>query len=296
MGIRIYAWRVDLTALRALVGSGDAEKARLLRAKLAGEPVGTLPGDDVVTAIQNWQMAGMGTTASPARVEALVMGDALDPQYAHEWVNAVITLCGVLGESITQYSINSYEFHYDKVEEGFKEVGVTDELLEFEPDLWFMSSSPPVDIPVPEDGMPTIRAIEAERVAAVAALLAKRGLQQERSAAFVSGIRAWGVVAPEIRSGVEAFLTEVEAILRSYPMAWDAVENSWDVLSDFQEDEVGSAQWALDYELKQIREYVASELEPRDHWEGDVKAVFDEVVRWFEKAGAAGQGLVLMLT
>jgi len=121
VGIRVYAWRVDLSALRSLVGSKAAARAEAILARMTGGP--TLPGDDFITALQNWQLVGLGDSAPPEDVEALIMGRPLDPSRPAAWIRAVLTLLGLLGASISRYTFKTYRSHYGEVDAAFASEG-----------------------------------------------------------------------------------------------------------------------------------------------------------------------------
>lgn len=289
MGIRVYAWRVDLDALRALVGCGDGPRAAEVAARLSGGPRGTLPGEEAGRALQNWQLAGMGATAPPADVEALILGGPLELGRSADWVRSVITLCGLLGECLTHYSFYSYQSYYVEVEQAFAALGVPPELLDLEGEIFFAEPSPPVPIPMPEDGLPNLATFEAARVAAVAERLAGRGIGASRWAEAVAALKGWAEAEPSCAPNLEAFLGTVDEVLRDTPGWAEEVAGGLELL--IEDGGFGSPSMmaqGLDFEGERLRRGVEENLNQ------DATDVFREIARWFEEAAAAGQGVVTL--
>lgn len=287
MGIRVYAWRVDLAALRALVGSGDAAQIAQLRARLEATPPdeGTLPGGPS-RALQNWQLAGLGRPAPVEDVVGLVQGTP--PEDGAAAVHALITLCGLLGASMTRYSFYSYRPHYAAIRDQLQALEVPPEAFDPERDVFFADARPPVPIPLPSDGLPGISTLEAEAVASVAPLLARRGLDPGRWLDALITLNAWGAGDDARQRCLSDFLALVDGILRRAPSFAENMAFEFDFLAedisrypDTGAELLGHTTRNLQAQLRELSE--------------DALDVFEEIAHWFEEASAAQQGIVLLI-
>ena len=289
MGIRIYAWGVNLTALRALVRTADLDQLAQLRARMDQTPEDdtTLPGHNPVRALQNWQLAGLGRPAPAEDVLALAQGTP--PEDGAAAVHALITLCGLLGTSLTGYSFYSYRPRYSAVRPQFRALGVPPQTFDPERDIFFADATPPVQIPLPADGLPGVHTIEAEVVAEVAPLLARRGLDPARWAAELAVLHAWGDGNAERQQHIADFLAKLDAALQRAPSLVESLPFELGLIADDlpQLSEAGA----------ELLAHTAHSLQAQvDDLDEDALDVFAEIARWFEAAAAEQQGLVLLIT